>query len=426
MKFKRFRVPVEKDLIHYIEEKLDKDVIRKIGENPLAWIDELNIISHILTREPLSAGTGINYPPINDPEFRRLGPFVYLYRGDMLKLRGLWLRNKKDPRPLLDQLEAKQFSQSAQRTGFEDPLAEERMQWTQYNFGFLANLEILEELESCKDLFLPKNFKPRSRSATKQINGRTEPATKRPILIFSLGDQAEAINVYAKGSFLSSSFYYTNTKPSYRLTCLASMSRVTSRKELKIMRELETLGVHVPRILGYYEAPFEEFLFMEEVKGDHPDKFITTHRDALIDQDAEILAALCLAGYHKQGFSVSWDDKVFDGRNLYLIDVDESSDLYGPFSVNYRELLLDPNDATKLTKFREQQKRLFERHLKDALFDYRDSLINDRASQERYVRRFYQKLGWQSPNFEDLDRITQFGDNYTTLESEIGSLMDDE
>jgi len=110
---------------------------------------------------------------------------------------------------------------------------------------------------------------------------------------------------------------------------------------------------------------------------------------------------------------------------LYLIDVDECSDIYGPLSPNYRKLLLNPNDRTGFSRFREDQKNLFETHLQDALYDYRNSLTTERRHQERYIRAFFSRMGWQSPSEGDIDRITQFGEGYQTLEQYIGSMTDE-
>jgi len=297
-RFQCHRALARKDLLHYVEENLDKDVYRKIGENPEAWIDELEIISGILMREHPTAGIGLHLPPFEDPGFKKLGSRAYLYRGEESRLHGLWIKQKDRDLPLFEET------------------TDERFKWAHYHIGTRAKLELLLEFERVNEKFLPENFEPVAKRATKEIHGRIEEANKRPILIFPVTLDGKTINVYAKGSFLMPGYYYTESKPGYRLTCLSSMQRVTSKKEMKVMQDLGNLGVNLPRILGYYQAPVEEFLFLEEVKGDHPNKHITTHRELIINQDAQMLAALCLAGHHKTGFAVSWDDKIFDGDNL--------------------------------------------------------------------------------------------------------------
>ncbi|GAG81694.1 unnamed protein product, partial [marine sediment metagenome] len=62
IKFNCHRVPARKDLLHFIEEHADKEVYEKIGENPSAWLDELQIISNMLTGQGLVGGIGLKQP----------------------------------------------------------------------------------------------------------------------------------------------------------------------------------------------------------------------------------------------------------------------------------------------------------------------------------------------------------------------------
>jgi len=403
-RFQFHSVNARKDLIQYVEETLEPDVLKKIGENPGAWIDELNIVNRILTREGLVGGTGIHMPPLDDPDFQKLGNNAYFYRGEQVRLRGLWIKKDKEIPPEIS--------------------TDQRHNWTHYRMGGRAQLQLLPEFEHTKDSFLPENFELVARKAIKTFNGRVEEADKRPILIFPVHSKGEPFNVYAKGCFLSPSYYFSGAGPGFRLTRLAGMQRVTSKKEMKTTEDLARLEVNLPRVLGYYEAPLEEFLFLEEVQGDHPNEHITTHRELLIDQDAHMLAALCLTGYHKQGFANSWDDKVFNGQDLYLIDVDECLDVYGPLVPPYREVLLDPRDTSKLDEFRRSQRGLFERHLQDALYDYRTSLVTEPAHQERYIRRFFSSMKWDSPGPEKIRELTTFREDYMTLERWSGLMAD--
>ena len=92
IKFDYYRVPARKDLLHFVEEYADKEVYARIGENPAAWLDELQIISNMLTGQGLVGGVGLKQPPLGDKDFRELGNGAYLYRGADVGLRGLWIK----------------------------------------------------------------------------------------------------------------------------------------------------------------------------------------------------------------------------------------------------------------------------------------------------------------------------------------------
>jgi hypothetical protein len=147
------------------------------------------------------------------------------------------------------------------------------------------------------------------------------------------------------------------------------------------------------------------------------------HRGEIIRQDAEILAMLCIAGYRKMGFS-DFDDKVFDGANLHLIDVDECRDIYAELSLDYRKMLLNPSGKADLNKFRKLQKAVFQAALKDAIFMYRDSLTPTDKDKTEYIRSFYRKIGWKEPSDKEVKKLTSFPDNYQTVDGWM-SMMND-
>lgn len=405
LNFEIYTVNARKDILHFVEEHIDSKVYKKIGENPNAWIEELNIINQMLVGECLVAGTGIRAPPVKDTEFRELGGNAFLYRGKEGNLRGLWIRTKKRFNSLEEKI---------------DPL-----EWTHYSMGSRAYLRINQDFRDIPfERFLPENFEPISNSVNKVkgTDNRTV-QNKRPILQFTVNDRGEQLGVYAKGAEILYSMYYDYAKPSYRLTHVSSVNRVTSKREFQQTLDISNLGVKVPRIIGYYGSSVEEFLFLEEVKGDSPLEYLPKFKGELIKQDAEMLAALCLAGYRKQGFS-DFDDKIFNGKDLYLIDVDECMDLYFPDKPDYRKILLDPNDKKGLWEFRMFQRSIFRQVLKDAIFDYKDSLLPNIEEQKAYISTFYKRLGCKEANEKEIKELVRFDKNFLTFDHSVNLMSD--
>ncbi len=397
IQFKSHFVNARKDLLHFVEENADKEVYKHIGEKPDEWKDELNIISHLLIGEGLIGGTGINLPPINDSEFRELGGNLFLYRGNHTRERGLW--KKKDLGKKMEELIGNRF------------------EWTQYSIGTKAVLKINQQFSDIPiETFLPENFEKISEEVEK------EKGIKRPIWKFAVQTNGTAMNVYAKGADITYGFYYSYAQPKFRLTPISSIQKTTSKEEMEITIELSKLGINVPEIVGYYKASVEEFLFLSEVKGKSPDNFFNTHRKEIIEQDAEMLGKVCLAGYRKQGFE-DFDDKIFDGKDLYLIDVDEYVDLYYGFR-DYRKVLLNSKETSGLRDFRKMQKATFKGALKDVLSEYRKSLTPTREDMEYYARIFYKSLGWKEPSQKQLSKLTTFSDDYMT-QDRFMSIMSD-
>lgn len=399
LEFERYKVNARKDLIHFVEEYADKEVYRHIGENPERWIDELCIISQDLTKESMIRSVGFNQPPINKPDFRELGNGIFLYRGQYSRLRGLWMR--KDFGRALEEITGSNY------------------EWTHIGMGTRANLEINREFSDIPyKQFLPENFESIAKPVEKEKG-----LNKRPLFTFLVRTNGKEITVYAKGADISFSYYYKYAKPSYRLTSIASISKTTSKKEMETTLELRNLGVKVPKVIGYYEAPIEEFLFLEEIAGKHPNEILPYHKQEIIKQDAEMLAALCLAGYRKIGFT-DFDDKIFDGNYLYLIDVDECRDLYYPRTPDYRKMLLNPTDIKELRTFRRFQRKIFERTLRDAIYNYRDSLTPCYKEKTNYVRAFYQRMGWKNPSERQAKKLVTFPKNYQTFDSWMSMMCD--
>lgn len=387
VKFDYRRVKPRKTLLQFVEEHADPEVLNHIGDNPRAWVEELSLINQVLTGYPLVGGTGIDQPPIDEPEFRSLGNGAFYYGGRHDRLRGLWL--KKHIGKELEEITGSQF------------------EWTHYRMNEMASLRINHEFADISfEEFLPENFEQRAKPVQKP---KGEP--KRPILTFPVIRGDQEIVVFAKGADVSLSYFYEKAKPTYRLTHISNVFKTTSQREMEVALELEDLGVRVPKIIGYYQSSVEEFLFLQEVEGRQPDEFLPTHREEIIRQDAEILASLCIAGYRKQRFA-DFDDKVFDGKDLYLIDTDEVRDLYSTLSPNFREILLNPQDSGQLRRFRALQRRVFIGAMRDTLFNYISSLTPTDDDRENYIRTFYQRMGWKDPSQRQMKNLTSFPDNY--------------
>ena len=121
MEFETHSVNARKDLLHFIEEHTKINPYEEIGKNPKAWLDELNLIYGELTRTSLSGVQGMHMPPTEDPEFRKLGENVFLYRGEKGPLRGLWIREKVE---------------NAKNEAYN---------WARYSIGLRAKLRINDE-----------------------------------------------------------------------------------------------------------------------------------------------------------------------------------------------------------------------------------------------------------------------------------------
>lgn len=399
VKFDYHRINSRRDLLHFVEEHGDRQVYEHIGENPKAWIDELNILNQALTGNPLVGGTGLDQPPIGEPDFIELGNGAFLYRGKHDRLKGLWIQRhvKKD----LEEI-----------TGSS-------VEWTHFRIGTRAKLRVNKEFSEVPfEQFLPEHFEQRARPVEKDKD-----PNKRPLFVFPIRIDGKEIIVYAKGADVSLSYYYESSKPGYRLTNIARISRTTSKREMETTLSLRGLGVNVPRVIGYYEAPMEEFLFLEEVAGKQPDEVLQDHKGEIIRQDAEMLAVLCLSGYRKIGFT-DFDDKIFDGTNLYLIDVDECRDLYYSSAPHFREVLLNPQDPREIQKFRKLQRSLFVGAMGDAIYNYRDSLTPTESDKESYVRAFYKRLGWKQPGGKNMKKLITFSKDYMTHDSWMSIMCD--
>jgi len=355
-----------KNLIEFVQEFYEGDVLKEVGTNPNKWLDELIMIHNMTTGHSLSAGVGLHIPPTQDKDFKQIGENVFFYSGQKGKLRGLWL-----PKEVPD------YSQSLEVRGT-------KIQWTHYKLGSRAQLRINEEYEgiSIED-FLPENFEPRSEEV------KTD---RRPVLRLKLDNQGIEETIYVKGSQIIKSIYYPEAKPGYRLTSIYNIHKQSSQQDLDKIIQLAEQEVRVPDVVGVYESDYEDFLFLIEVKGESPDKNFPKHRDEIIRQDAMMLAKFCKLGYRKIDFE-SFDDKIFDGKDLYLIDFNEIIDLYSYTEPDFREVLIDTS-GKELRKFRNFQKGIFTMLLKDAIYIYDDSLLINKDHKIKYIKHFFEEMKW--------------------------------
>lgn len=389
-----------KDLLHIIEENSQHDVTKKIGEDPKRWVEELDIIYQQTSGSNLVACIDIYKPPLEDLDCKKLGDKVYLYRGNQGRLRGLWIVGQTED-----------WDHKTGQTFY-------RPQWTHYNLGDSGVLGVNRRfLDINHQVFYPENFLPISQEAEKPEHKQP----RRPILTFETDRSGKKIKIYAKGSRLDIS--HLIKPPSYRLTGIAQVMKVSAMEEGERLVKLAQMGVKTPEVVAYFTTPIEDFLFVSSITGESPDKFFEHHRRIIIQQDAEMLAALCLCGYYKNGFG-DFDDKIFDGQYLYLIDTDEITDLFQsyPWHWGFRKILLDPTNKKSLREFRNRQKLLFSDVLRDVIYDYRGNLLSNKEEQEQYVEVFYQRLGWRRPSPSKLAKILNFPQEYQTLASYMGMM----
>lgn len=398
-----YNVPSKKDLIHFVEKHTEKNVREGLKENTERWIEELNILYKGFTGEPIhSFGnaehlSGMTPTDIKDDEgLEKLDDDVFLYRGEKPRMRGLWIREKRE------------------KLKMNCEIVEEDS-WTRHSIGSSAELRLRKGYNDLdEDVFLPENFTERAEIVKEN---------KRPIMTFPIERNDNEEIIYAKGA--ATGISYIHEPPSYRLTSLAGVSRTTSEKEMKTALELKQKGVKVPEVIGYYESLAEEFLFLERIKGKNPSEFIDSDKKKIIQKDAEMLANLHRAGYHKTGFS-DFDDKLFDGEELYLVDFDETKDIFNLMGMNYedlRENMKDPTEKEKWKEFRNRQANLFNDLLTDALDSYKGSLLTSEEDRRKYIEAYGNQAGWSELKEEKMREIMPERD-HTSFDSYLAMIKE--
>lgn len=393
--FIHHRLNSRKNLLEFIREITGVDVCLEIGKDPGKWIQELSIVNQLLTGMGLGGVTGLDMPPVGNPEFNDLGKDSFLYLGAKDRLKGLWI--KKD-------------------LGLEG-LRGTSQEWTQYRLGTRAHLWINPRYgDISPEELLPERIELEGTRVRSQKG-----ETKRPIWRTRIKRDCGNLEIYAKGADTSASFLVD--PPYFRLTSIAGISRTDSEREMETTLTLRDLGVNVPDVVGYYKSDFEQFLFLRAIEGDSPDKWLPKFKNKIIEQDARMLALMFLGGYTKNGFG-DYDDKIFDGNKLWLIDVDECKDLYFTMAPDFRGILLNSKDPRLYPRFRKTQRRFLQRWLKDTIYDYQQSLLPLQEDKERYTKVFFKTMGWEKPGDRELNRLLTFERNYQTIEGYVGMMQD--
>jgi hypothetical protein len=375
------RIPTRTTLLDYAEG-VDPDVKTKLSQDPNGWVEELGVLYAMLSGDQWGCMIG-ELPPQEDVE--TLSDDVIIASPQVHKRNsGLWIRDI------------------------------ERDEWKHFRMGEKAVLRARPDVQDT-GLLLPENFTEKGELVKDQ---------KRPIIRFII-DLAEApVEVYAKGSVSNTSYYHNYSKPSHRKTSVAGISHLRPMDEFRSMQTLSGLGVAVPHAIGMYEGLTEQWLFLEGIKGKEPLECLDDPAAKLriIGQDARMLAALCRAGYRKQGFHDS-DDKVYDGSRLFLIDTDEVVDLYGYMGIDFRRMLLDPRDDNKLKEFQAMQRGIFISTLRDAVFEYRKTLLEREEDAVKYVSKFSKALNFNLTP-EEIATILDTGEDHMTTDRYIAIMLD--
>ncbi|PIN93717.1 hypothetical protein COU54_02060 [Candidatus Pacearchaeota archaeon CG10_big_fil_rev_8_21_14_0_10_31_24] len=402
--FRKKCLPARENLLQFIERNIDDGFIFKARINGQRWLGELSDISGMLKENGFFGCEVFKQPPERSKDFRNISEDLFLYQGEINESKGLWKR----------ELIPKEYRQHYQDREFK---------WIHYKVNSLAKVLVNEQFPniSCEAL-MPENFERCGEKIKKKNFLGRDSYGKRPIFRFNLGiDGIE--EVYAKSSGLRFYFYHSYAKPQHRLTSVSDIQVTSALSEININESLSAEGVKVPRTIGYYDSITEQFAFFEGIRGVSPLEVIDKERETLIEQDAHMLASMCLAGYRKHGFE-DFDDKVFYNGELYLIDSEDCQSLYSRSLENLINLLRDPSDSSELDKFRAEQRNIFVGTLRDALFSYQESLIRTPKEQMAYIRHFYEKMSWRTPSFDEIREIVSFPKDYMTADRHLSILSD--
>jgi len=378
------RIPSRSTLLD-LALRYEPDFFNQLVGDPEGWAEELSGLHNIFTGRHLARGIGFE-PRLEDENSHLLSENVAIItESDYMMQIGLWIRSNEE--------------------------------WQHFGIGHSASLRKHKSFSTIDSKYLlPESFEP---------NGQVIKDDKRPILKFSIPGANGPIGVIAKGSNVVESMYYSERKPSARKTSLAGAYMVTSAEEMNRFQVLAKKGVAVPAVIGYYESVAEQWLLVEEVRGTQIPEWLDNEEaiESIIVQDARMLAALCQVGFKKQGFT-DFDDKLFDGESLYLIDTDEIIDLYYELGIDFRKLALDPNDETAVSEFRKFQREVFLKELKDAMYDYRESLLDSEQRRLLYIQHFMDVFGWQPTDEEMTYLLSLQEENYMTRDT-FNSMMSD-
>jgi hypothetical protein len=174
--------------------------------------------------------------------------------------------------------------------------------------------------------YYPESFCPRSWFGSAQILQSIFEG-KREIYSYEVKTKDGSIKkIVAKRAQNSNSVYDNNTGRS--LSSFTGVAR-SARKESLVGIDLLRKGVDVAKPLGYFYQGCEHYAYFEFVHGQSPLEALKTNKRAKVwESDATLLARLSNADYKHVGFySQEFDDKVWDGEKLVLIDCEETQKL---------------------------------------------------------------------------------------------------
>lgn len=313
------------------------EIARHVNANIGGWLDELerltpNISGHEMTREKIG----------RIPDSEIFGDRVIRYRGNDSTLRGLWVL---------------------------DP------EWVKYDIGSDAILYVNEEyFDISFDVFKPENWID---------NSLPVKCDKRMIRYFQIQRKTENIGIYAKGAARHDKTFLESD----RLTRLEKVVRYSSEKEKERSEVLRANGVNTPPIIAYYIGPVEQFLFEREIVGDNQGEFWKTNPELAVDLDSFMLATIARLGFFKYGFCDE-DDKIFDGRRLYLVDVED---------VRFRAELEELDNETR--------RKIILYNLEDVLPVYATYALADLDLRQKYIQRFFYYAGLGEIKEKEMERF---------------------
>ena len=171
--------------------------------------------------------------------------------------------------------------------------------------------------------------------------------------------------------------------------------------------QLADAGVPVEEPLGYFEEGIEQYAFTKFVEGENPKDILEgSRRFEVWNADATLLARLSREGYkHQYFYSPEFDDKIWDGEKLVLIDVDETFKIQDGFEISHNQI---------------QEYHLST--LKDVLASYVSRKVMSSDEMPFYARTFFGVMGWNPDDAEYL--VRNLDPNKMTEESYNAIMMD--
>src|SRR3989344_2063563 len=154
--------------------------------------------------------------------------------------------------------------------------------------------------------------------------------------IYSLGavkKDGSTQKIMIKGPKYLNTFLYV--LPKHWLTSLSRISLYKNAQlEFETLINLQKHGIKTEKPLGYFEEGLENWLYTEFLEGQNPLELLEfpERREEVLKADARLLARLSKARMkHWYFYSPDFDDKLFIGGEICLIDTDETKDVFSQF-----------------------------------------------------------------------------------------------